>query len=204
MSILIPIYQFIVVPSAQKITGHTSGITQLQHVGIGLILSFISMAIASRKRRNQANKNPMQPLSLFWLSFQYGNFGIADMFTVVGLLELPYREAPTGIRSLSISFTYLSLSFGYFLSSILVDLINSITKRITPSKQGWLNGDNLNDNNLNHFYWFLAILGSLNSANYLYWASWFKYKKDNSESGIKSRTQNGSFYNIEETTQMLK
>lgn len=95
-------------------------------------------------------------------------------------------------------------SFGYFLSSILVDLINSITKGITPSKQGWLNGDNLNDNNLNHFYWFLAILGSLNSANYLYWASWFKYKKDNSESGIKSRTQNGSFYNIEETTQMLK
>ncbi|KAG2674638.1 hypothetical protein I3760_13G146400 [Carya illinoinensis] len=169
MSLLIPIYEFLVVPFARKINGHPSGITQLQRVGVGLVLSIISMAVAAIvevKRRNHAHRNPLQPLSLFWLSFQYGIFGIADMFTIVGLMEFFYKEAPSGMRSLSTSFTYLSLSFGYFLSSIFVDLINSITKKITPSKQGWLHG-----NNLNLFYWFLAILSTLNLAIYLYCAS---------------------------------
>jgi peptide/histidine transporter 3/4 len=101
MSILIPIYEFVVVPFARKLTGHPSGITQLQRVGVGLVLSIFSMAVAGIvevKRRNQANKNPLEPISLFWLSFQYGIFGIADMFTIVGLLEFFYKEAPSGMR----------------------------------------------------------------------------------------------------------
>jgi peptide/histidine transporter 3/4 len=181
MSILIPIYEFFFVPFARKITGHPSGITQLQRVGVGLVLSAISMAIAGIvevKRRNQANKDLTQPISLFWLSFQYGIFGIADMFTLVGLLEFFYKESPAGMRSLSTSFTWLSLSFGYFLSSVFVSVINSVTKKITPSKQGWLHGLDLNKNNLNLFYWFLAIISVLNFFNYLYWASWYKYKSE--------------------------
>ncbi|XVF31539.1 hypothetical protein REPUB_Repub16aG0154400 [Reevesia pubescens] len=90
MSILIPIYEFLFVPFARKITHHPSGITQLQRVGVGLVLSAISMAVAGIievKRRNQANRDITKPISLFWLSFQYGIFGIADMFTLVGLLE---------------------------------------------------------------------------------------------------------------------
>jgi peptide/histidine transporter 3/4 len=101
MSILIPIYEFVVVPFAWKLTGHPSGITQLQRVGVGLVLSIMSMAVAGIvevKRRKQANKNPLEPISLFWLSFQYGIFGIADMFTIVGLLEFFYKEAPSGMR----------------------------------------------------------------------------------------------------------
>jgi peptide/histidine transporter 3/4 len=176
---------------------------------VGLVLSIISMAVAGIvevKRRKQANKNPLEPISLFWLSFQYGIFGIADMFTIVGLLEFFYKEAPSGMRSLSTSFTYLSVSFGYFLSSIFADLINSITKRIAPSNQGWLHGDNLNDNNLNLFYWFLAILSSLNFANYLYWTSWYKYKKDTTtESGSNLKHRMDRSYNDnEETTHILK
>lgn len=90
MSILVPIYEFFFVPFARKITKHPSGITQLQRVGVGLVLSAISMAIAGIvevKRRDQAHRDIMKPISLFWLSFQYGIFGIADMFTLVGLLE---------------------------------------------------------------------------------------------------------------------
>lgn len=197
MSVLIPIYEFCVVPMARKITGHPSGISQLQRVGVGLVLSIISMAIAGVievKRRNEAIKNPMKPISLFWLSFQYGIFGLADMFTVVGLLEFFYKEAPSGMKSLSTCFAWLSMSFGFFLSTIFVEVTNSVTKRITPSKKGWLHGDNLNENNLNLFYWFLAVLSALNFANYLFWASWYKYKKDVGESGIgPNKSQNGLF-----------
>ncbi|XP_010248019.1 PREDICTED: protein NRT1/ PTR FAMILY 4.5-like isoform X2 [Nelumbo nucifera] len=181
ISILIPIYQFIFVPFARRITHRPSGITHLQRVGFGLVLSIISMAIAGVvevKRRDQVIKDPTKPISLFWLSFQYGVFGFADMFTLVGLLEFYYKEAPSGMRSLSTSFAWLSQSIGYFLSSVFVELINSITKRFTPSKQGWLEGIDLNKNNLNLFYWFLAVLSCLNFANYCFWASWYKCKSD--------------------------
>ncbi|CAJ2628887.1 unnamed protein product [Trifolium pratense] len=180
---LIPIYELFVVPFARKITHHPSGVTQLQRVGVGLVLSSISMTIAGIievKRRNQGLKDPSKPISLFWLSFQYAIFGIADMFTLVGLLEFFYREAPSTMKSLSTSFTFLSMSLGYFLSTVFVNVINAVTKRITPSKQGWLHGFDLNQNNLNLFYWFLAILSCLNFFNFVYWASWYKYKSEDS------------------------
>ncbi|XP_030522464.2 protein NRT1/ PTR FAMILY 4.5-like [Rhodamnia argentea] len=194
MSFLIPSYQFVFVPFARKITGHPTGITQLQRVGVGLVLSIISMSIAGLievKRRNRSIEDPLHPISLFWLSFQYGIFGIADMFTVVGLLEFFYKEAPLGMRSLSTSFTWLSLSFGYFLSTIFVNIINSVTRRIAPSKQGWLHGKNLNSNKLNLFYWFLAVLSCLNLANYVFWASWYKYKIKDSEFKTEAKSTNG-------------
>lgn len=181
MSILIPIYEFVFVPFARKFTGHPSGITQLQRVGVGLVLSAVSMAIAGIvevKRRNQANKDSHHPISLFWITFQYSIFGIADMFTLVGLLEFFYKEAPSGMQSLSTSFTWLSLSFGYFLSTIFVNIINAVTRRVTPSKQGWLHGLDIDKNNLDLFYYFLAILSVLNFIVYLFAASWYKYKTD--------------------------
>ncbi|XP_019231318.1 PREDICTED: protein NRT1/ PTR FAMILY 4.5-like isoform X2 [Nicotiana attenuata] len=181
MCILIPIYDFVFVPFARKITNHPSGITQLQRVGVGLVLSIISMGIAALveiKRKHQSLKNPLEPIHVFWLSFQYGIFGIADMFTLVGMLEFFYKEAPAGMRSLSTSFTWISLSFGYYLSSVFVDIINSVTKRFSQSKKGWLAGQDLDQNNLQLFYWFLAILSCLNFVNYLYWASWYKYKSE--------------------------
>ncbi|CAA3027383.1 protein NRT1/ PTR FAMILY 4.6-like [Olea europaea var. sylvestris] len=179
--ILIPIYEFTFVPFARKITKHPSGITQLQRVGVGLVLSALSMAVAALvevKREHQSLKNPLKPISLFWLSFQYGIFEIADMLTLVGLLEFFYKEAPSGMRSLSTSFTWISLSFGSYLSIIFVETINAVTESITPSKQGWLEGQILDQKNLNLFYWFLAILSVLNFFNYLYWATWYKYKKE--------------------------
>ncbi|XP_027338351.1 protein NRT1/ PTR FAMILY 4.5-like [Abrus precatorius] len=183
--ILIPTYELFFVPFARKITHHPSGVTQLQRVGVGLVLSSISMTIAGIvevKRRDQGRKDPSRPISLFWLSFQYAIFGIADMFTLVGLLEFFYREAPATMKSLSTSFTWLSMSLGYFLSTVFVNVINTVTKRITPSKQGWLHGLDLNQNNLNLFYWFLAILSCLNFFNFLYWASWYKYKSEDNNS----------------------
>ncbi|KAL5582763.1 hypothetical protein UlMin_015205 [Ulmus minor] len=199
MSILLPIYEFFFVPFARKITKHpsgtkfhgsipVSGITQLQRVGVGLVLSAVSMAVAGIvevKRRNQAHKNPLEPISLFWLSFQYGIFGIADMFTLVGLLEFFYKEAPSSMKSLSTSFTWLSMSFGYFLSTAFVDIINAVTKKVTPSKTGWLHGFDLNANNLHLFYWFLAVLSCLNFVVYLYSASWYKYKSEEEKMVIR-------------------
>ncbi|XP_076901429.1 protein NRT1/ PTR FAMILY 4.5-like [Bidens hawaiensis] len=181
MTFLLPVYEYLFIPFARKFTKHPQGITQLQRVGVGLVLSGISMGVAGIvevKRRNQSRINPLEPISLFWLSFQYGIFGVADMFTLVGLLEFFYKEAPVGMRSLATSFTWISMSFGYFLSTALVDSVNAVTKRVSPSKKGWITGLLLDNNNLNLFYWFLAVLSLINFAIYLLSATLYKYKKE--------------------------
>ncbi|CAA2982613.1 NRT1 PTR FAMILY -like [Olea europaea subsp. europaea] len=79
MSILLPLYEFLFVPFARKFTGLATGITLLQRVGIGLVLSILSMGIAGLieiKRRDRALENPAEPISLLWLSFQYGFWGL--------------------------------------------------------------------------------------------------------------------------------
>ena len=80
------------------------------------------------------------------------------MFTLVGLMEFFYKEAPTAMRSLSTSFSWLSLSIGYFLSSAFVELIGVVTRKASKSKTGWLDGIDMNKNHLELFYRFLAIL----------------------------------------------
>lgn len=161
------------------------------------MLSAVSMAVAGlveMKRRNHAHKNPPDPdptkgaISIFWLSFQYAIFGIADMFTLVGLLEFFYKEAPASMQSLSTSFTWLTLSFGYFLSTIFVNIINAVTKRVTPSKKEWLRGLDLNSSNLHLFYWFLAILSCLNFLLYLWSAVWYKYNSEGDQKSIETTT----------------
>ncbi|KAK1380470.1 Peptide/nitrate transporter [Heracleum sosnowskyi] len=180
MCILVPIYEVFFVPLFKKLTGNPNGISHLQRIGVGLVLSAISMGISGLvevKRRNEI-VNHNNRISVFWLSYQYGVFGLADMFTFVGLMDFFYSEAPKSMKSLSTSFAWLSLSIGYYLSTVFVEIINSVTGKYTSSKRGWLEGLDLNKNHVDLFYWFLAILSVLNFGNYLFWASWYKYKRD--------------------------
>jgi len=185
--IVIPIYDQILVPWFRKFTGIPTGITYLQRVGVGLILSALSMAIAGIvevKRKNVAKHHNMLdatpvlqplPISVFWLSFQYFVFGVADMFTYVGLLEFFHSQAPQSIKSISSCFLWSSMAFGYYLSSITVKIVNRATKGSTKSG-GWLAGNNLNRNHLENFYWLLAILSLINFTIYLFVARKYKYR----------------------------
>ncbi|KAI3717213.1 hypothetical protein L1987_68683 [Smallanthus sonchifolius] len=187
--ILVPVYDQIFVPLVRKFTGVPTGITYLQRVGVGLILSALSMAIAGImevKRKNVAKQHNMfdaipvaqpLPISVFWLSFQYFVFGIADLFTYVGLLEFFYSQAPKSIKSISYCFLWSSMAIGYFMSSVTVKLVNEATKGVTKSK-GWLAGNNINRNHLENFYWLLAILSMINFTIYLFVASNYKYRPE--------------------------
>ncbi|PNT72860.1 protein NRT1/ PTR FAMILY 4.3 [Brachypodium distachyon] len=184
----VPIYERLFVPFARRITGHPNGIPYLQRVGVGLVLSILSMCIAAivemRRKRVAVRHNmldaipqlQMLPMSCFWLAPQYGVFGIADMFTLIGLLEFFYSQAPPALKSMSSAFLWCSMSLGYFLCTILVKAVNAATKNYTASG-GWLGGNNINRNHLDLFFWLLAVLSFLNFLNYLYWSSWYKYVK---------------------------
>ncbi|KAH7524003.1 hypothetical protein FEM48_Zijuj06G0072100 [Ziziphus jujuba var. spinosa] len=76
----------------------------------------------------------------------------------------------TGMRSLSTAISWSSLAFGYFLSSVVVEVVNKVSG-------GWLASNNLNRDKLNYFYWLLSALSVVNFGVYLMCASWYKYKK---------------------------
>ncbi|KAK1375446.1 Proton-dependent oligopeptide transporter family [Heracleum sosnowskyi] len=185
--VLIPAYDVFFVPFARKFTGIPTGITHLQRVGVGLVLSCLSMAAAAIfevKRKGVARDNNMLdaipglqplPINVFWLSIHFFIFGIADMFTYVGLLEFFYSEAPRGLKSISTCFLWSSMALGFFLSTILVQITNAVTKNITASG-GWLAGNNINRNHLNLFYWLLSLMSLINFVIYLFVSKNYKYR----------------------------
>ncbi|XP_008795325.2 protein NRT1/ PTR FAMILY 4.3-like [Phoenix dactylifera] len=173
--ILVPIYDVCFVPFARRLTGKESGITPLQRIGVGLCtvtFSMIAAALVEKKRREVAiGSNKL--LSIFWIAPQFLIFGLSEMFTAVGLLEFFYKQSLSGMQSFLTAMTYCSYSFGFFLSSLLVSLVNKITS--SSSNSGWLSDNDLNKDRLDYFYWLLAALSLLNFFNYLFWSRWYSH-----------------------------
>ncbi|WRX30688.1 Proton-dependent oligopeptide transporter family - like 10 [Theobroma cacao] len=89
----------------------------------------------------------------------------------VGLIEFFYKQSLEGMQSFLTAMTYCSYSFGFYLSSILVSLVNRITS--VSSHSGWLSDNDLNKDRLDLFYWMLAGLSLVNFFNYLFWSSYY-------------------------------
>ncbi|KAG5236296.1 nitrate transporter family protein [Salix suchowensis] len=130
---LAPVYDHLIIPFARKLTKSEMGITCLQRIGIGLVLSIIAMAVAALveiKRKRVATDSGLAgklPITFFWIAFQYLFLGSADLFTLAGLLEFFFTEAPAGMRSLAMSLSWASLAMGYYLSSVIVSIVNNVT-----------------------------------------------------------------------------
>ncbi|KAL6315419.1 hypothetical protein AAG906_000533 [Vitis piasezkii] len=186
---LVPLYETVFVPIARKITGRDSGISPLQRIGIGLFvatLSMVSAALVEKKRRTSA-LDSNRILSIFWIAPQFLIFGLSEMFTAVGLIEFFYKQSVEGMQSFLTAMTYCSYSFGFFLSSLLVSLVNRITSSHSSSR-GWLGDNDLNKDRLDHFYWLLAALSLINFFNYLFWSRWYSYNPS-----LSPTSQHGSY-----------
>jgi peptide/histidine transporter 3/4 len=179
----IPIYDRIFVPAARKLTGHRSGITMLQRIGIGLFLSIVEMVVAAQveaKRVSIAREHGLMdtpkatiPMSVWWILPQYMISGISDVFTVVGLQELFYDQMPESMRSLGAAAHISVIGVGSFINTAIITAVQAITARSI----GILLGDNLNRAHVDYFYWVMAALSALNFCVYLWIASGFVYKK---------------------------
>ncbi|CAN6332962.1 unnamed protein product [Urochloa humidicola] len=180
--IFIPIYDRVIVPVARRYSGRPSGITMLQRIGTGMLLSLLSMVIAAlvEARRLRAARDagvvdepkvPV-PMSLWWMVPQYVLFGAADVFTMVGLQEFFYDQVPDKLRSLGLAL-YLSIfGVGSFISSALVSVIDRVT---TARGQSWF-ANNLNRGHVDYFYWLLAALSAVEFLAYVFFAVIYKYK----------------------------
>ncbi|XP_031276325.1 protein NRT1/ PTR FAMILY 4.6-like [Pistacia vera] len=181
--ILAPLYNHVIIPLARKTTKTEMGVTHLQRIGTGLILSIVAMAVAAlvetkRKRvavdSGRLNSSEPLPITFLWVALQYLFLGSADLFTLAGMMEFFFSEAPISMRSLATSLSWASLAMGYYFSSVLVSIINNVTGayRHTP----WLFGSNLNHYHLERFYWLMCILSGLNFLHYFFWANRYKYR----------------------------
>ncbi|KAI4331980.1 hypothetical protein L6164_016923 [Bauhinia variegata] len=179
--VFVPLYETAFVPIARRFTGNDSGISPLQRIGIGLFISTFSMvsaALVENKRRNSA-LHSNEKLSIFWIAPQFLIFGLSEMFTAVGLVEFFYKQSLEGMQSFLTAMTYCSYSFGFYLSSLLVSLVNKIT---STSGGGWLSNNDLNKDRLDFFYWLLASLSFINFFNYLFWSRWYSSNPSTSPS----------------------
>ncbi|THG22612.1 protein NRT1/ PTR FAMILY 8.2-like [Camellia sinensis] len=178
----VPVYDRIIVPVARKYTGHKSGLTQLQRMGIGLVISIFSMlsaGILELIRLKIVKKNnyydlPEMPMSIFWQVPQYFLVGCAEVFTFIGQLEFFYEQAPDAMRSLCSALSLTTVALGNYLSSLLVTIVTSISTR--NGNLGWI-PDNLNRGHLDYFFWLLTVLSVLNLGVYLLVAKWYTYKR---------------------------
>ncbi|KAF5750861.1 Peptide transporter 1 isoform 1 [Tripterygium wilfordii] len=177
-----PIYDLMIVPFVRRFTGHERGFTQLQRMGIGLVISIFAMIAAGVLEvirldiveRNNYYDLKTIPMSIFWQVPQYFLIGCAEVFTFIGQLEFFYDQAPDAMRSLCSALSLTTVALGNYLSTLLVTIVTKITTR--HGKLGWI-PDNLNRGHLDYFYWLLAILSLLNFFVYLLIARRYTYKK---------------------------
>lgn len=186
LTIWIPIYDRIIVPSLRKITGKEGGITQLQRMGIGLVISVITIivsALVEEWRRNLALTRPtlgiapkggaISSMSGLWLIPQLALAGVAEAFNAIGQIEFYYKQFPENMRSIAGSFFFCGMALSSYLNGFLISLFHKIT--IGTSTGDWLPED-LNKGKLDYFYFVIAALGVVNFGYFLVCAMWYRYK----------------------------
>ncbi|PIA50339.1 hypothetical protein AQUCO_01300823v1 [Aquilegia coerulea] len=187
----VPVYDRVIVPICRRGLGNPQGLTPLQRIGVGLVLSILAMvaaAIIELKRLHAAESNGLTndptaviPLSVFWLIPQFFLVGAGEAFAYIGQLDFFLRECPKGMKTMSTGLFLSTLSLGFFFSSILVSIVHAIT----GNKKPWLS-DNINQGKLHYFYWLLAALSVINFGLYLICARWYVYKETRfAEEGIE-------------------
>lgn len=183
----VPIYDRLIVPMARNITGLPSGITMLQRMGMGMLISILTMVVAAlveAKRVDTARSHDlldspksMVPMRAWWLVPQYILVGISDVLMIVGLQELFYSQMPEPIRSVGAAASLSVVGVGSFMSSALISAVQDVSSRCGNK---WL-GDNINRAHLDYFYWVLAGLSGLNLCIYVWVARGFVYKGTESD-----------------------
>lgn len=178
----VPVYDYIIVSFAKKLTGHRNGLTQLQRLGTGLFISIFAMLSAAVLemirlgivRRHNYYELDHVPMSIFWQVPQYFIMGCAEVFTFIAQLEFFYDQAPDSMRSMSSALSLTTTALGSYLSSLLVILVTAYSTR--NGDPGWI-PDNLNYGHLHYFFWLLAGLSVINLAVFILVARRFTYNR---------------------------
>ncbi|CAN1256831.1 Protein NRT1/ PTR FAMILY 7.3, partial [Linum perenne] len=150
------------------------GFTELQRMGVGLVIAILAMiaaGIVESYRLKYASHDGSSSLSILWQIPQYALIGASEVFMYVGQLEFFNAQAPDGLKSFGSALCMTSISFGNYVSSLLVTMVMKISTE--DHMAGWIPG-NLNKGHLNWFYFLLAVLTLVDLGVYVACAKWYK------------------------------
>ncbi|KAJ4836420.1 hypothetical protein Tsubulata_031102 [Turnera subulata] len=164
------------------------GLTQLQRMGIGLVVAIMAMLSAGIvelfRLKYAAEKEDscgagkfcrtQSSLSIFWQTPQYVLIGASEVFMYVGQLEFFNDQAPDGLKSFGSALCMTSISLGNYVSSLLVTFVMKISTR--DDMPGWI-PSNLNRGHLDRFFFLLAALTTADLIIYIFCARWYRYIK---------------------------
>ncbi|KAG8391422.1 hypothetical protein BUALT_Bualt01G0186200 [Buddleja alternifolia] len=157
----------------------SGGLTELQRMGIGIIIAVMAMVSAGvvehfRLRHGQENCPSCinsSSLSIFWQVPQYVLIGASEVFMYVAQLEFFNEQAPDGLKSFGSALSMTSISLGNYVSSLIVTIVMKVST--SDDMPGWI-PRNLNNGHLDRFYYLLAALTAADLVVYVMCAKWYK------------------------------
>ncbi|CAH8253222.1 unnamed protein product [Arabidopsis lyrata] len=182
--ISVPTYERVFLPLARLITKKPSGITMLQRIGAGMVLSSLNMVVAAlveMKRLETAKEHGLVdrpdatiPMSIWWFVPQYLLLGMIDVFSLVGTQEFFYDQVPTELRSIGLALSLSAMGLASFLSGFLIAVINWATGK--NGGGSWFN-TNLNRAHVDYFYWLLAAFTAIGFLAFLFFSRLYVYRR---------------------------
>lgn len=180
VAVFIFFYRRVLDPLVSRIKKKNSeGLTELQRMGIGLIIAIMAMVSAGivecyrlkYARKDCAHCDGSSSLSIFWQIPQYALIGASEVFMYVGQLEFFNAQTPDGLKSFGSALCMTSISLGNYVSSLLVTIVMKVST--IDNMPGWIPG-NLNRGHLDRFYFLLAALTAADLVVYIACAKWYK------------------------------
>ncbi|KAL9253958.1 NRT1/ PTR FAMILY 7.1-like protein [Drosera capensis] len=169
------IYRQILVPLASRLSGNPKGLTELQRMGAGLVIGLLAMVAAGVTEIERLKKvipnERKSSLSILYQIPQYVLVGTSEVFMYVGQLEFFNGQAPDGIKSFGSSLCMASISFGNYVSSLLVHMVMKFTAK--GDSPGWIPAD-LNTGHMDRFYFLIAVITAADFVVYVFCARWYK------------------------------
>lgn len=192
ITIWLPIYDRLIVPCLRRLTGKEDGLTLLQKMGIGLVLSIAAMLVSGlvegRRKKLLVLTIPgkstiISSMSGMWLIPQIALSGLSEAFALIGENELLYKQFPENMRSMASAFLFVGLAVSSYLSSLFTSAIHRTTN--------WLaDDDDLNHGKLDYFYYSIAAMQIVNLGYFLVCAKWYRYKAtENTINQAKEKNQ---------------
>lgn len=174
MVIWVILYDRAILPLASKLKGKPVQLGVKLRMGIGLILTWIAMAVLAiieSVRRGKAiqegelnTPGAVTDMSALWLILPFCLLGLAEAFTAIGQTEFFYTELPKSMSSIAAALFGLGMAVANLLSSVVVSATDNLTSR--GGKESWVSS-NINKGHYDYYYWVLAALSFANLLYYI-------------------------------------
>ncbi len=203
--VCLPFYDKFFVPFVRSFTTDERGLTLLQRIGVGQVISTVSIMVAAvvemhRLRVAQSlNSSPSSSISSFSSSSLSSSssslpssvqeslpmsiFWLLPQYVLTGVCEVFISVGQMEFFLDQAPDSMRSLGSALYLSTVatgsfISSLLVSIVTKITYNENGGWIGNNLNQSHMDYFYWLLAALSIVNLAAYILCASCYTYKNN--------------------------